>query len=137
VIVKRTDQDEHQAEENSFVWTGRTPRHPDHREQQQAQAAEEASDKHGGDESHQRPCQVSVSRDSQDCGQCGEEDSSEDSSEEISPDDQQLQPALQQECQLQFKRRGREETGEIPDSQVRSPPDGSHQEETQSGDVDF
>ena len=39
VIVKRTDQDEHQAEENSIVWTGRTPRHPDHREQQQAQAA--------------------------------------------------------------------------------------------------
>ena len=37
--MKRTDQDEHQAEENSIVWTGRTPRHPDHREQQQAQAA--------------------------------------------------------------------------------------------------
>jgi len=134
--VKTTDQDEHQAEENSIVWPGRSPRHPDHRKQQQAQDAEEASDKHGGDESHQRPGQVSVPRDSQDCGQCGEEDSSQDSSQDSSPDQPQLQPSLQ-ECQLQFKRRGREETGEIPDSQVRSPPDGSHQEETQSGDVDF
>ena len=90
--------------------------------------AEEASDKHGGDESHQLPCQ--------DSGQCGEEGPSED--RRPNHHHHQLQPPLhQQERQLQLKRRGREEAGEIPDSQVRGPPDGAHQEETQSRDVDF